>query len=331
MIRRSLARRLLIVTAGIAGLVSAVLAGAIAFGGPTAPPPLAFVRDETLARDRSDLPPVHHYRARDGTELAYRAYPAVNPSGAAVLIHGTVGSSADVHEIAKALRDAGIDAYAPDIRGHGASGPRGDIAYIGQLEDDLADFLDTLDRQGVPPRRVLIGHSAGGGFALRIAASPLGRRFAGTILLAPYLGPDAPTTKPGIGGWVGVGVPRIIALTVLHDIGLNMFGGLPVLAFAVSAHDARYVTPTYSFRLFTNFGPDRDWRRDLGSVHGPLVVLVGGADQLFKADRYKQAIANTPNARVEVLSGIDHLSITGDPTALAAVVDAAKGVLGARP
>ena len=42
----------------------------------------------------------------------------------------------------------------------------------------------------------LIGHSAGGGFALRVAGSPIQNLFERTILLAPYLGYDAPTNKP---------------------------------------------------------------------------------------------------------------------------------------
>ena len=322
-----------IVKYGFAGFVVAAVvivvafAAALGFGGPVAPPPLAFVREATVARDRSDLPPLQHYRARDGAELAYRAYPAANPIGAAVLIHGSVGSSADIHEVAKAVRDVGIDAYAPDMRGHGASGPRGDIAYVGQMEDDITDLLAELDRQGAPARRILIGHSAGGGFALRIAASPLGARFQGAVLLAPYLGADAPTTKPGIGGWVGIGVPRIAALMVLDRLGITAGGGLPVLAFAVSAADARYVTPTYSYRLFANFGPDRDWRGDIAHVRGRLVVITGGNDQLFAADAYKQALAAAPGARVEVLSGVDHISISGDPSALAAIAAAAKTLL----
>jgi alpha-beta hydrolase superfamily lysophospholipase len=279
------------------------------------------------ARDRGDLPPMQHYTARDGTQLAYRAYPASSSIGAAILIHGSAGSGADMHETARALRDAGIDAYTPDMRGHGGSGSRGDIAYIGQLDDDLRDFCDHLDRQGVTPHRVLIGHSAGGGFALRIAAFPLGGRFAGAILLAPYLGPEAPTSKPSGSGWVGVGVPRIIALSILNQLGIRAFNGLSVFAFALPPEAAQYVTTTYSFRLFVNFGPHRDWRRDLASVRRPLIVLVGAAEQLFNVDGYKEALSAAPKARLVILPGIDHMSLEFDPSALAAITGAAKDLL----
>jgi hypothetical protein len=35
-------------------------------------------------------------------------------------------------------------AVAVDIRGYGASGMRGDIAYIGQLDDDMTDLVGEL-------------------------------------------------------------------------------------------------------------------------------------------------------------------------------------------
>jgi hypothetical protein len=73
------------------------LAAVIAFGGPTAPPPLLSIRDAVLKRDRTDLPKPTFFPARDQTTLAYRVYPAAaGPAGgAAVLIHGSVGSGAD--------------------------------------------------------------------------------------------------------------------------------------------------------------------------------------------------------------------------------------------
>src|SRR5215467_11468573 len=114
---------------GLLIVVALGLAGVIALGSPTPPPPLASIHDAVLKRDRTDLPKPTFFPARDQTRLAYRVYPAAaGPGGrAAILIHGSVGSGADMHEIAKALTKVGVDAYAPDLRGHGGSGTRGDI------------------------------------------------------------------------------------------------------------------------------------------------------------------------------------------------------------
>jgi pimeloyl-ACP methyl ester carboxylesterase len=43
-----------------------------------------------------------------------------------------------MHELAKAFAAAGYAAYALDIRGHGDSGDKGKIAYVGQLEDAVS-------------------------------------------------------------------------------------------------------------------------------------------------------------------------------------------------
>ena len=42
--------------------------------------------------------------------------------------------------LSQALAGHGVETFAVDMRGHGTSGTRGDIGYVGQLEDDLADF-----------------------------------------------------------------------------------------------------------------------------------------------------------------------------------------------
>ena len=79
----------------------------------------------------------------------------------------------------------------------------------------------------------LLGHSAGGGFALRVASSPIQNLFARTVLLAPYLGYDAPTNRPDSGGWASADIPRILGLLALRGLGIDCCEALPVLAFAV--------------------------------------------------------------------------------------------------
>src|SRR6201994_35422 len=134
------------------------------------PPELSSISQTARAVDRSNMPPLERFSARDGTQLAYRHYPARGPATGrvAILVHGSSGSSAAAHALAAALAAHGVDTFAADIRGHGGSGTRGDIAYPGQLEDEMIDFV-TLVRRGAGDAPItLLGHSAGGGFALRI-------------------------------------------------------------------------------------------------------------------------------------------------------------------
>ena len=72
----------------------------------------------------------------------------------------------------------GVDAIAPDLPGHGNSiGDLGD----GSLED-LASRLTARIEDGPPAW--LVGHSLGGGLALKLAAETP-ERFRGLVLLAP--------------------------------------------------------------------------------------------------------------------------------------------------
>src|ERR1700749_511023 len=127
---------------GLAGIAALTLAAMIATPLGRLPE-LTSISQTARAVDRSNMPPLERFSARDGTQLAYRHYPARGPAvtRVAILVHGSSGSSAAVHALADALAAHGFDTFAPDIRGHGGSGPRGDIVYLGQLEDDMADFV----------------------------------------------------------------------------------------------------------------------------------------------------------------------------------------------
>src|SRR5213078_4789521 len=170
--------------------------------------PMSSINDPFKNVDFSDLPEATYVTARDGTKLAFRAYPA---AGGAV--KGSV-----MHLMAKGFAAAGYAAYTLDIRGHGKSGTKGHIAYIGQLEDDLEDFVHSTKL--VQPS-TLAGFSSGGGFVLRFAGSPRQELFSNYLLLSPWISQDAATLRPGSGGWATVGVPRIIAISVLNGFGMH--------------------------------------------------------------------------------------------------------------
>lgn len=306
----------------LAATGAAGLALAVALGGPRRPPPLLTINSPFVGLDYSTLPGVVTYRGSDGARLAYREYaPASAPApgrGSVVLVHGSSASGVSMHPLALALARAGHRVYALDMRGHGASGPKGHIDRIGRLDDDVAAFLDAV----VPPRPcTLAGLSAGGGFALRIAAGPHGQRFDSYLLLAPFLGQDAPTQRPAAGGWASVGLPRIIALTLLNRLGIRRFNHLPVLAFALTDEARAVLTPEYDYNLAANFRPEPDHRASLRRVTRPCAILAGTDDEAFHADRYEAVVRAAGQAwPVRLLPGIGHVQIVLAPAALAAVV-----------
>jgi pimeloyl-ACP methyl ester carboxylesterase len=309
-------------TLGIVGAASLVLAAMIA--APLARlPELTSVSKAARAVDRSAMPPLERFSARDGTQLAYRHYPARGPASGkvAILVHGSSGSSPAVHALADALAARGVETWAPDIRGHGGSGTRGDVAFIGQLENDLEDLV-ALVRQTSPNEPLtLLGHSSGGGFALRVASSPIANQFARTVLLAPYLGYDAPTNRPDSGGWASADIPRFLGLSALRRLGIDCCEALPTLAFAVPPNSEPMLAPTYSYRLMRNFAT-RGYSSDFAAARGPVTLVSGADDELMLANKYADAVhAVAPSVEVRLIDGVSHMGIVSDPKAVAVVAD----------
>ena len=165
-------RKTVAISLALFGLLSLVLLGMIAV--PLSRPPAMASVNRSSGADLSDLPAVSRFQARDGTELAFRQYrPQIEGiDRVAILVHGSSGGSRSMHTLAKAVAARGVETWAVDVRGHAASGTRGDIGYLGQLKDDLADLVGHIRTTRPNAEITLVGFSSGGGFALRIAGSP---------------------------------------------------------------------------------------------------------------------------------------------------------------
>ncbi len=304
-------------------VMAVALALALVFGGPGAPPPMPSINDPFKAVDFSGLPAISRFPARDGASLAYRAYPASGGArGSVVLVHGSSGSSSGMHVLAKAMALAGYSAYALDIRGHGESGTRGTIAYIGQLEDDLEDFLAAV--HPVHPR-TLAGFSSGGGFALRFAGGTRQKLFDNYLLLSPLIGRKAPTFRPDSGGWVRIGLPRIIAISMLDSVGVRIFNGLPVLRFALDEKAKAVLTPSYSYNLALDFEPRRDYRANIRAMGQPCRLVAGRDDEVFHSDRFAEVFRNEgKDVPVTLVPGVGHIPLILAPAAVQAAVAQVK-------
>ena len=307
---------------------AAVLAGMIAFGTSDPPPYLASVGEPFAHVDWSGLPAAQTTLARDKTPMTFRVWPAAQPSEperVVIAIHGSSAHSSSMHPLAKALQAEGIAVYAPDIRGHGGTGRRGDIDYAGQLDDDAADFVAMVRARHPKAQLVLMGFSSGGGYALHLAGSPLGKAFARTVLISPFLGPRAPTVRPNVGGWAKPFLPRIIALVILGKFGIHAFDHLPTLAFGIQPGNPGGLTGIYSFVLMQAFGTS-DYAADLRNAPAPVTVLVGTKDELFLADQFEPTIhAVRPDVAVVVVPDLGHIQMTTDPRAVPAIVAAIRG------
>ena len=310
----------------VAVLITALVATPLA-----RPPELASISAARGTVDFSALPGVERFQARDGTWLGFRRYPSSAPATgrAAIVIHGSSGSSGGtIHALSGALAARGVETFAVDIRGHGTSGTRGDIGYVGQLEDDLADLVAVIRKTAPTAPLTLVGHSSGGGFALRAAGSPIQDLFERTVLLAPYLGYNSPTTRANSGGWAKADIPRIVGLAVLRSLGITCCEALPVLALAVPPNSEKNLVGTYSDRLMRNFAVhDGDFRSDLAAAKKPVTLISGADDELMLVDKYAPAVhAVAPAVDVKLIDGVNHMGIVSAPKAISIIADkVAKG------
>jgi non-heme chloroperoxidase len=320
---------LLIVVCGVIAASVAALAGMIAFGTGAPPKPLASIGNPFKAVNFSDLPMLEKIPARHGSPIAFRHWDTVSPATperVVIAIHGSSASGSSLHPLAKALQARGFTVYAPDMRGHGDTGTRGDIDYANELDDDLADFVAAVKKRHPNAELALMGFSSGGGFALHADATPLGAAFSRVVLLSPFLGPRAPTVKQSeTNAWASVYVPRLVALAILDRLGIHAFEHLDVIAFAVLPEQAKFLSPTYSFLLARAFGTE-DYAADLRNAKAPLAVLVGGNDELFDASRFAATIdAIRPDTPVVVVPRLDHVGLALDPRAVPAIAAALRG------
>jgi pimeloyl-ACP methyl ester carboxylesterase len=315
---RTLVIALVVLLVVFAGAIGATLA----FTAPTPPPPMKSVETAFVGADFRAMPERSHFVARDGTRLDYRAYPG-DPNTVAVLVHGSSGTSASMHFVAQAIHNGGATVYALAMRGHDGTGRYGDVDYIGQLEDDVVDFLKVLPPKPAGGKRILLGFSSGGGFVLRFAGSPNGHLFDRFILVSPQMPARSPLMRPNGGGWVSVSIPRIIVLSTLNRFGIHAFDGLTAIEFAVSPENRKVQTASYTYRMLRNFGPNDDYLGDLKRAPGPVAVLAGQKDEIFYSDRYAATLKPVrPDASVTLVPGLGHMDMTTKPPALTAISDA---------
>ena len=291
--------------------------------------PIAFAA--LTEADYDDMPALQPYTARDGAELSYRLYESSahfpgnsefpGKSPVLILLHGSGWHSMQFYPLANALSAAGAaTVITPDLRGHGSHPQtRGDVAYIGQLEDDLADLIAAIEPQ-FPGAQILVGgHSSGGGLAVRFAGGEYGDLADGYLLLAPFLKYNAPTTRPNSGGWARPNSRRIAGLTMLNNLGIHWFDGLTVIQFAMpsSVLDGPLgasATTAYSHRLNSSFAPRSKYGRDLAAMTQPFLLVAGLDDEAFIAEQYEPTIRPyTDSGSYVLLPDTGHIDLLTAP------------------
>jgi len=270
----------------------------------------------------NEIPVLEPYSTRDGDTLSFRRYLAMSDVHV-ILLHGSSAHSAYLDPFAKHLSDLDIaNVYALDLRGHGPNPKcRGDINYIGQIEDDIADLIAHIQLNvGESAKFIIAGHSSGGGMALRFAGSQYSSLVSGAFLLAPYFGHNAPMARKNAGGWAMPSIAKIIGISILNGFGVQRYNGMKVLKFNLpEKYHTGYETLQYSFRLMNGLHP-LDYQASLSCMRAPLLIVVDSKDEALHATKFESnVLPYKADTEVSYIQGSSHLGIVLNDSAMAEV------------
>lgn len=273
----------------------------------------------SLMYDYSGIPDPMQYQARDTATLDYRYYPSYSKN-LMIILHGSGYHSRYLYKLAKTLSDNKVaQVVTPDLRGHGVRPTkRGDIVYIGQLDDDLDDLVQFCITTYRPENIFIAGHSSGGGLALRLMGNNKRHQADGYVLLAPYLAHDAPTTNTE-SGWAKPSMMKVILAHMLNGFGLHWLDHAVTIEFNLpKEYRDGSETLAYTHALITSFSPV-DYQNDLQKTSMKTLVVVGEDDEAMNALAYQKLLSINPNIELTILPKVNHMGIVTNDS-LAGVV-----------
>ena len=245
---------------------------------------------------------VQHVAARDGTPLVVRHWTAAGePWASVVLVHGLAEHSGRYEHVGGQLAEAGIDAYALDLRGFGASGgPRASVERWSQLHDDVEERVAAI-RAAAPGRPlVLFGHSLGGLILLGYVLDGRSRPDL-LVLSAPSIGANVPLWQRALVESLRRISPGLLlanridpdVLSSDHEVG-SRYGTDPLMQHRTTVGFAH-----------EGFAEQRRVVAALDRLSIPTLVIHGGDDQLVPTVA-SAALEGRPGVTRRVYPGLRH-------------------------
>jgi len=217
--------------------------------------------------------------SRDGTRLAFRAWPKPGARITFAIAHGLGEHAGRYKDFAEAMAQRGMGTFALDLRGHGHSdGQRGHVDAWSQWADDISAFVREVEGQ-VDGEVVPLGHSFGGAAMLSTVIAgrlPHSKRF---IVSSPALKLNVvvPQWKLNLGEMASRVMPR---LAMSNDVDPSTLSRIPQVVEAYRSDPL--VHSKISSRLFT------EWQRateevlaHAGEIKLPFLILAGADDRLI--------------------------------------------------
>jgi pimeloyl-ACP methyl ester carboxylesterase len=233
-----------------------------------------------------------------------------------LLIHGMGGTLENWREAIEPLARNHL-VIAPDLPGHGASGPGGGDYSLGGLAAGLRDLLLALGHE----RATLVGHSLGGGIAMQFAYQFPEMVERLVLVSSGGLGPEV---SPVLRAAALPGADRFIAATagLGRRIGPMIGRGLAAVGLRPSADvsevlrgygslsdPTRRVAFVGTVRAVLDTGGQRIAAEDRLYLAEAMPVLIvwGERDPIIPVRHGKEAHERIPGSRLETFEGVGHL------------------------
>ncbi|HMQ06888.1 MAG TPA: alpha/beta hydrolase [Saprospiraceae bacterium] len=261
----------------------------------------------------------YYFTVRDSQEIFSKRFPA--PSNhTIVLIPGVASSAFLFNRTAEMFRKATqAEVFAIDLRGHGKSYQnRGDVDYIHQYADDLADVIQIIREQKSGEKVIIEGRSMGAGAALNYAM--LQEKFTIDVylffaLLMDHNSPAIPQVTPyeslEMEPMVKIRFARIIGIKMLNETDNHDYYDLPVLFFNFPGNMPAI---RYSFRANMSMAP-QDFKIGLEGVHAFLLVFIGSKDEAFDAEILHETVFEQSVGQIHIFDGVTYNGIRHHPQA----------------
>jgi alpha-beta hydrolase superfamily lysophospholipase len=238
--------------------------------------------------------------ARDGETLALRHWPAAATPKASLLIVPGLGEHGGRYERAAGVFAAsGLDTWAFDLRGFGASGGR--RAYVERLDvwlDDVADRLAALRQPGRPV--VLLGHSVGGLACAAYAESDRPQPDV-LVLSAPAIAGNVAAWKQLLAKVLGNVAPTLVVKNAIDGsiLSRDPAVGADYVADPLNVHST---TARLGAVLLNAQAPAI---AAIGRIRVPTLVIHGGEDHLVPTAS-SEVFAGRPGIERRVYPGLAH-------------------------
>jgi len=247
-----------------------------------------------------------------GVRIVYDVWtPDTPPRAVLVLAHGLGEHARRYDHVAHRLAEAGLVTYALDHRGHGRSGgKRMRVRKISEYTADLATLVGIATREHPRLKRIVLGHSMGGGIVFAYGVERP-HNYDLMILSAPAVA--AQDLVHPLAAFFGKGLGAIAP--GLPTVGLRANGlsrALPVAAPYKRDPLVRHRrVPAGTGRVLLRVGETMPKRAP--ALTAPLLVVHGSDDRLAPVAGSRRLVecAGSTDVELKVYAGLYHKTFNG--------------------